>query len=95
VGSSSVGYGQYIYYRANGDEAKMAAGGFSICKSGPIQNVMLGYKEYSRSLDKIGPHKLGKSCRYLKTLEGVDLQARAKLNNAGMQDLNKTYSVTI
>ncbi|MFT7525156.1 MAG: hypothetical protein ACI9LY_000288 [Arenicella sp.] len=33
---SSVGYGQYIYYRANGDEAKMAASSFSMCKSGPV-----------------------------------------------------------
>ncbi|MFT7525155.1 MAG: hypothetical protein ACI9LY_000287 [Arenicella sp.] len=56
---------------------------------------MLGYKEYQPSLDKIGPHKLGKSCRYLKTLGGADLQTLAKLINAGMQDLNKTYSVTI
>ncbi|MFT5135732.1 MAG: hypothetical protein ACI8XV_000758 [Arenicella sp.] len=88
-GSSIVGYGQYTYYRANGDEGKMAASGFSIRKSGPVLYVMLGYKDYQHILDKIGPHKLGKSCLYLKNLEGVDLQALAKLIKAGMQDLKK------
>jgi hypothetical protein len=94
-GSSIVGYGQYTYYRANGDEGKMAASAFSIRKSGPVQYVTLGYKDYQHILGKIGPHKLGKSCLYLKNLEGIDLQALAKLIKAGMQDLNKTYSVTI
>ncbi|MFT5610222.1 MAG: hypothetical protein ACI9WC_001398 [Arenicella sp.] len=45
-GSSIVGYGQYTYYRANGDVGKMAASGFSIRKSGPVVYVMLGYKDY-------------------------------------------------
>ena len=94
-GSSIVGYGQYTYYRANGDESKMAASGFSMRKSGSVLDVMLGYKDYQHILDKICPDKLGKSCLYLKNLDGVDLQVPAKLIKAEMQDLNKTYSVTI
>lgn len=94
-GSSIVGYGQYTYYRANGDEGKMAASGFSIRKSGPVLYVMLGYKDYQHILDEMGPHKLGKSCLYLKNLQGVDLKAVAKLIKAGVRDLKKKYSVTM
>jgi hypothetical protein len=34
-GTSIIGYGEYTYYRSNGDEGKSMAGGFSIRNSGP------------------------------------------------------------
>ena len=94
-GTSIVGYGQYTYYRANGDEGEMLASGFSIRKSGPVLYIMPGYKDYQPILDKIGPHKLGKSCLYLKNLEGVNLKVVAKLVKTGLRDLKKKYTVDI
>jgi len=92
-GTSMVGYGEYTYYRSNGDEGEYMASGFSIRKSGPVIYIMPGYKNYSKLLRKIGPHKLGKSCLYLKNLEGIDMEILSKLISAGIDDLKKTHSV--
>lgn len=94
-GASIVGYGRYTYYRANGDEGEMAASGFSIRKSGPVLYGMPDYQANQSILDKLGPHKLGKSCLYLKSLEGIDLKVLARLIKAGVRDLKKTHAVTI
>jgi len=94
-GTSIVGYGEYTYYRSNGDEGLSTASGFSIRKSGPVLYIMPGYKDYAPMLKKIGPHKLGKSCLYLKSLDGIDLELIAKLIVAGIKDLKKTHEVNI
>jgi hypothetical protein len=94
-GSTIVGYGKYTYYRANGDEGEMMASGFSMRKSGPVLYIMPGYKNYSDILEKLGPHKLGKSCLYLKNLEGVDMSVLAGLIKSGLQDLAKSHSVVM
>ncbi len=94
-GSSIVGYGEYTYYRANGDEGLMCATGFSARKSGPVLYIMPGYNEYKSILPKLGPHKLGKSCLYLKNLQNVDLEIIQQLINLGIEDLRKSHEVRI
>lgn len=86
-GQSIVGFGEYTYYRANGDEGRFMATGFSPRKSGPTVYIMPGYKDYGSLLAKLGPHKLGKSCLYLKNLEGVDPGVLSELISMGMRDL--------
>ena len=92
-GTSIVGYGEYTYYRANGDVGVSAASGFSIRKSGPVLYIMPGYKDYASLLEKIGPHKLGKSCLYLKSLKDIDMTIVETLIKAGIRDLKKTHEV--
>lgn len=94
-GASIVGYGEYTYYRSNGDEGLFMASGFAMRKSGPTLYIMPGYKNYAHLLAKIGPHKLGKSCLYLKNLDGIDLEIIAELIAAGIDDLKKTHDVQI
>jgi hypothetical protein len=78
-GKSIIGFGEYTYHRSNGDEGLFMATGFSIRKSGPTLYIMPGYQDYSDLMKKIGPHKLGKSCLYLKNLDGIDLKVLEKL----------------
>jgi len=94
-GTSIVGYGEYKYYRANGDEGVFMASGFSIRKSGPTLYIMPGYHNYEDLLRNIGPHKLGKSCLYLKSLDGIDMNVVAKLISRGISDLKKTHEVKL
>ncbi|MEM7358449.1 MAG: DUF1801 domain-containing protein [Pseudomonadota bacterium] len=94
-GNSIVGYGEYTYYRANGAEGQYMACGFSNRKSGPTLYIMPGYQDYGHLLEKIGPHKLGKSCLYLKSLDDIDQKALARLIRQGLKDLKKTHSVTL
>lgn len=91
-GPSIIGFGEYTYHRSNGDEGLFMATGFSPRKSGPTLYIMPGYKEYKPLLKDLGPHKLGKSCLYLKNLEDVNLKIISKLIKAGMKDLKKKHA---
>lgn len=94
-GESIVGLGEYTYHRSNGDEGQFMATGFSMRKSGPVLYIMPGYTDYSELMAKLGPHKLGKSCLYLKSLKDIDLKIVTKLIKAGIKDLRKTHEVRI
>ncbi len=90
-GNSIVGFGEYTYYRANGDVGQFMATGFSPRKSGPTLYIMPGYQNYETILKSLGPHKLGKSCLYLKNLENIDLDVVKKLILSGLKDLKKSH----
>lgn len=92
-GESIVGFGEYTYYRSNGDEGQFMACGFSPRKSGPTLYIMPGYQDYSKELNKLGPHKIGKSCLYLKSMDGIDEKVLKKLIKMGLQDLKKSHKV--
>tara|TARA_B100000508_G_scaffold23261_1_gene16272 strand:+ start:5463 stop:5897 length:435 start_codon:yes stop_codon:yes gene_type:complete len=94
-GTSIVGFGEYVYHRSNGDEGTIMATGFSMRKSGPTLYIMPGYQDYSDLMTKLGPHKLGKSCLYLKNLDTIDLTVVKKLIKTGIKDLKKTHQVTM
>lgn len=90
-GTSIIGFGEYTYYRANGDVGLSMATGFSPRQSGPTLYVMPGYSDYQAILDRLGPHKLGKSCLYIKNLDGIDLDALGELITLGLADLKKMH----
>lgn len=94
-GPSIIGFGKYVYHRSNGDEGEFMATGFSPRKSGPTLYIMPGYSDYSHILKKIGvKYKLGKSCLYLKNLEGVNLKELEKLIKMGLKDLKKSHETS-
>ena len=72
-GKSIVGYGKYSYQRKNGDEFEWFNVGFSPGKAHMTMYVMYDINEQSDLLNKLGPHKTGKVCLYVKRLEQVDL----------------------
>ncbi|MCA9365881.1 DUF1801 domain-containing protein, partial [Candidatus Kaiserbacteria bacterium] len=74
-----IGFGSYHYNYDSGREGDFFATGFAMRKSGPTIYIMPGYVNYSNLLKDLGPHKLGKSCLYLKNLEGIDLTVLKKL----------------
>ena len=90
-GDSIVGFGEYTYYRANGDEGQFMATGFSPRKSGPTLYILPGYQNYDTLLKSLGPHKLGKSCLYLKNLENINLETVKILIRMGLKDLKKSH----
>lgn len=89
-----VGFGSYHYKYDSGREGDFFATGFALRKSGPTVYIMPGYEEYADMLKKLGPHKLGKSCLYLKSLADVDEAVLKRLIKAGLRDLKKQYPVT-
>lgn len=87
------GFGSYHYTYDSGREGDFLAAGFAIRKSGPTIYIMPGYADYSALLKDIGPHKLGKSCLYVKKVDDVDLNILQRLIKTGLKDLRKKYAV--
>lgn len=92
---SMIGYGIYHYQYESGREGDCFATGFAIRKSGPTIYIMPGYANYDEILKNLGPHKLGKSCLYIKSTADIHLPTLKKLIKAGLKDLAKKYPVTM
>jgi hypothetical protein len=90
-GSSLVGFGTYHYVYASGREGDWPLAGFSPRKQDLTVYVMAGFEGQEALLSKLGPHKLGKSCLYLKGLEGVDESALVRLVTQSVAAMRKLY----
>lgn len=92
---SIIGFGSYHYTYASGREGDFLATGFALRKSGPTLYIMPGYDNYQQILQRLGPHRRGKSCLYLKRLADVDETVLQELIAAGLHDLQQQYPVTL
>ncbi len=72
-GDSIVGFGSYHYKYASGREGDWFVVGFSPRKASLSVYIMAGLSSYRKLLAKLGKHKTGKSCLYIKRLEDIDL----------------------
>jgi hypothetical protein len=71
-GSSIVGFGRYKYEYESGREGEWMMVGFSPRKTDLTIYIMPGFDRYEALLAKLGKHKIGKSCLYIKRLADVD-----------------------
>ncbi len=92
-GDTIIGYGRYDYTYASGRSGSFLATGFAPRKANMVVYVMPGYADFSEILDRLGPHRLGKSCLYLGALSKVDLDVLAELIRAGLADLGQRWPV--
>lgn len=92
-GPSIIGYGRYHYKYDSGREGDFLATGFSPRKANLSIYIMPGYQDYSEIMDRLGKHKLGKSCLYVNKLADIDLDVLRELVRKGLDDLNKIWPV--
>ncbi len=78
-GSSIVGFGNYHYKYESGREGDWFLTGFSPRKQNLTLYIMPGFARYDELMKKLGKHKIGKSCLYLKKLGDVDLAVLKQL----------------
>lgn len=71
-GGSIVGFGSFHYKYESGREGDWFVAGFSPRKQNLTLYIMAGFDRYEELLQKLGKHKTGKSCLYLKKLADVD-----------------------
>ena len=90
-GSSIVGFGSYHYRYASGREGDFFLTGFSPRKQNLTVYVMPGFSQYGSLMQKLGKHKLGKSCLYMKKLEDVDVQVLTSLIDESVQEMRRKY----
>jgi hypothetical protein len=78
-GDSIVGFGSYHYKYASGREGDWFLTGFSPRKQNLTVYIMSGFKRYDELMARLGRHKTGRSCLYVKKLEDVDLSVLEEL----------------
>lgn len=71
-GSSIVGFGHYRYRYASGHAGEWCEVGFSPRKGDLSIYLMAGFDGMEALLARLGRHKLGKSCLYVRRLADVD-----------------------
>jgi hypothetical protein len=68
-----VGFGSYHYRYASGREGDFFLVGFAPGKRELTLYIMPGYSSFGGQLEKLGPHRTGKSCLYVRNLEDLNL----------------------
>ena len=86
-GSSIVGFGHYHYKYASGRENDWFLAGFSPRKQDLTLYIMAGFDRYDALMAKLGKHKTGKSCLYLKRLADVDVAVLEELISASVKHM--------
>lgn len=92
-GTSIVGFGAYHYKYASGREGTMPCIGFSNRKQALTIYIMNGFNRYSELLQKLGPHKKGKSCLYLKRLSDINLEVLEELIAQSLLAVEERYTI--
>ncbi|NND21481.1 MAG: DUF1801 domain-containing protein [Silicimonas sp.] len=92
-GPSIVGYGRYHYVYKSGREGDFLATGFSPRAREFSIYIMPGYANFGHHLDRLGKHRIGRSCLYVKRLSDIDEDVLRKLIRAGLDDLATHWDV--
>jgi Domain of unknown function (DU1801) len=71
-GPSIIGFGSYHYKYESGREGEMCRIGFSPRKGNTVLYLVDGFLGHGELLAKLGKHKTGKSCLYIRRLLDVD-----------------------
>lgn len=84
-GPSIIGFGTYHYVYASGREGDWMLTGFSPRKSAMSIYLMGGAGQEQERLDKLGKHKVGKSCLYINKLSDVDTDVLREMVASSVQ----------
>ena len=91
-GTSIVGFGSYHYKYASGREGDWPLLGFSPRKQNLSIYIMAGFAGSRTLLAKLGKHKTGKSCLYIRRLDDVDTAVLKQLIDASVRHMRATYT---
>lgn len=84
-GGAIVGYGRYVYGNTKGKSYEWPVIGFSPRKNDLTLYLMPSAPGYAELLEKLGKHKTGKACLYLKKLADVDTDVLRRMIEVSVQ----------
>jgi hypothetical protein len=90
-GPSIVGFGSYHYKYDSGHEGTMCRLGFSPRKAELVLYVLTGAESQEPLLARLGKHKTGKSCLYIKKLADVDMDVLDELTRDALAYMDERY----
>jgi hypothetical protein len=94
-GPTMVGYGAYHYRYDSGHEGDAMRIGFSPRKAENVLYV-LSYSDPDNArekalLDRLGKHRRGKTCLYVRKLADVDMDVLEQLSRLSWEDMERRY----
>ena len=90
-GKSIVGYDEYHLVYDSGRELDWMRIGFSPRKANISLYIMDGFGKYDELMEKLGKHKTGKSCLYIKRLDDIDKDILKELIDESVNHFNEKY----
>jgi hypothetical protein len=90
-GTGSVGFGNYHYKYASGHEGDCFLVGFASRKSALTLYITAGVERFPKVVEKLGKHKAGKGCLYIKKLDDVNLSVLEDLLKKSVDHVKATY----
>ena len=85
-GPTIVGFGTYHYRYASGREGDSPVVAFAPRAREHVVYLVSGFEDrYAKDVAALGPHRTGKGCLYLKSLDGVDLDVLRRLVDRSMR----------
>jgi hypothetical protein len=90
-GTSIIGFGQYHYKYDSGREGDMPITGFSPRKPNLVLYLGPGL-ENKKLMSKLGKHKTGKGCLYIKKLDDIDRSVLRDIIAKSVDEMRKRYA---
>ena len=91
-GTSIVGFGSYHYKYASGHEGDSCLTGFASRKSDITLYLVADFPGHEELLAKLGKHKRGKGCLYIRHLSDVDPKVLEQLIVDSVAERKRHYS---
>ena len=90
-GTSIVGFGRYHYEYESGRSGDSMITGFSPRKNALSIYIMPGYRDLGEYLNRLGKHKIGKSCLYVNKLADIDVDVLEEIVREGVGYMRQNY----
>ena len=90
-GPSIVGFGSYHYKYASGHEGDSALAGFAVRGRELVVYIAPGFEGRDALLARLGKHRTGKVCVYIRRLADVDLTVLETLVAQSVADTKRRY----
>lgn len=90
-GPTIVGFGSYHYRYESGHEGDACRLGFSPRKAELVLYVLTGSPEQDAQLARLGKHKTGKACLYIKKLADVDMAVLEEIVRGALASMDARY----
>lgn len=90
-GPSIVGYGLYRYKYESGRTGEMCRTGFAIRGKDLVVYLIASGGGQEELLERLGKHRMGKSCLYIKKLADIDIEVLEQLVVGSLAQLKARY----
>ncbi|NIJ65296.1 hypothetical protein FHR20_002258 [Sphingomonas leidyi] len=90
-GPSIIGFGRYAYRYDSGRTGEMCRIGFSPRKAELVLYVLDGNADQGEVLGRLGRHRTGKGCLYIKRLADVDADVLEEIVRAKIARMDAAY----